>query len=140
MSKCDFCEKELEDIESRYLDKDGEPVCEDCWREYCTYACAICEEAEDIDRYGEIGGVMIISEEEEVRDTGGKHMDVGLYLILDWPLYFSDMLSFNLCRDNFRKIADLPEDFETFGYPTGFLCRDCAEKAKRKEILWRRFR
>ena len=49
MSKCFMCNDPLEgeEIDSPFIDEDGNPICDNCWDEYYRIFCHLCENSID---------------------------------------------------------------------------------------------
>jgi hypothetical protein len=109
-----------------YLGADDDPyeyedgvLCDDCNEELNEFRCCLCQENGDVEDQHNM--VVIIDEE-------GVNMPRGVYMILEYPYYSSDMFSMWLDEWALERIGDTPKDADGDGYPCGHLCIECQKK------------
>ena len=123
--KCACCGESLDEEEVEYprLDCDDVPICDDCWSEEHEFTCDWCEE------YGLVEdqhNMLVVFDEDET------NFPTGIYEIVRFPYYTSNMLSMWLHEWALKKLMDLPKDLDEGMYPCGHLCMDCQWIIKRK--------
>ena len=155
--KCDCCGEPLDDeeAESPRIDKHtGKPICDECYHEHFEFECQWCEESDEKDREMAIGSLCVILQPTpcdslrlygassphwlRIGDDYRSHMMPGVYRVVRWPVYCSNMLSEWLYADAFEWFSPLPDVLKggEHWYHAGGLCRSCQWKLKHAK--WRK--
>jgi hypothetical protein len=123
--ECATCGNELDEgeVESPYVDEDGNPICDYCYDD-TTFTCGCCEERESLNSRGRIGGLFVSTDETA---TG---IPDGIYEVVEHPFYADGMIEMHLYKDAVRKLSDDTRGIVTDPYPMAFLCEECAKKIR----------
>ena len=115
--------------EEPYTDHSGQVICEECYREIYEYDCCFCGDSED-DFDGEHQHKMLVVFTDEFADHSWDPVPSGIYLITDFPYYWSDMMSGGLFRRSLERVRDVPSEYRDrdYDYPCGHLCLYCQKK------------
>jgi hypothetical protein len=127
--KCTWCGDDLEEEQAKdpRLDIAGDPICDGCYESEYMFTCCKCEEYEEKEYQGSIGSLLVVTEEI---DGDRKRVKPGVYEIVKHPFYVDYMVGGHLIEDSLKHLCAVPEGVDNGGYPSGFLCCECAEKLK----------
>lgn len=125
VTKCFWCDRELDDEEYESPQVcDGEVTCDECYRRKYCFDCCRCQEYEDNEVRDKPGRLLVVFDADEA----GLPVS-GLYEIVEWPYYTSDMFSMWFNREAIRYVGYI--HFSNYDiYPCGHLCERCAQKAR----------
>lgn len=122
--ECAYCGESLvgEEADDPRKDGSGDVMCDECWHDQHEYTCDLCEDYEEC---GDHQHEMLVVW-ETVGGSGGRSVEPGIYRIVEWPYWTSDMLSMWLHKESLSCIAALPAGKQ--GRGCGHLCRKCQAK------------
>lgn len=126
-TNCTKCGVELdeEEREDPRLDSDGDPICDDCYREDYQFMCCICQDFHDDTR--EKHSMIIVF--EDVHGTAP-----GVYEIIAHPYYYDCMIDAGFYDWALRRIGDVPDGAEDGWAAAGHMCLGCQEKIRAVEL------
>jgi hypothetical protein len=119
VTHCEMCNEPLDDEEQASPRKAGGwTMCDECYDADWSYRCGLCDDSEPEDQPW-LATVI-----------GSRAIEAGLmpgiYQIVRWPFFVSDMLSHRVIDRSLIRVADAPDHADESGEP---LCRECAIKA-----------
>lgn len=124
---CCNCGEPLTDEEMDPLrEVEGQPICDQCWKDEYQETCCFCGEYEDV---SELGDVFVVS--ESVDASFGGSVQPGIYRVTVYPFWVSNYFSSRMYSENIERITDVPQKFIAAwneGAPCGYLCRRCQKK------------
>ena len=127
--KCTICEEELneEEIDAPYKNRDGDIICDACFKDRYTHTCPLCEEHFDVDFTKHISPTYLLISDYSAEYVGSPS---GVYEIIRYPFYYAGMCDIFMKAASLKRIADLPDDFreQDFYSDIFYVCNRCAEK------------
>jgi hypothetical protein len=127
--ECEYCGEELEgeELESPHRDPAGNVMCDDCYEEYFTFPCYLCENSANVEQRN-VGHLLVVNDAEECRIARG------VYRIKELPYYTSDYFNMWFIEEALE-LTDIPvPELVGRGYPSGHLCYECEQKLLRQGV------
>jgi len=124
--KCTICEEELneEEINSPYKAKDGNIICDECFKLRYTHTCPLCENCFDEDFTKGISPKYLL-----ISNYAAEHVNArpGIYEIVKYPFYDDWMITITMLKTSMNRIADLPDSFneQDFYSDIFYVCDAC---------------
>ena len=126
---CTICKEELntEEIDSPHKNKNGDIICDQCFKDKYTYLCPLCENNFDEDFTKKISPTYLLISDYASEWVG---VDSGIYEIVAYPFFYDRMTTLDIIPKAVNLIADLPDDFneDDFFFELFYVCNDCVEK------------
>ena len=119
---CSNCEEVCEeDGDLRYCPHEAADFCDVCFDD-THFTCCVCSES-DCDS---VQHEMVVIFDPEI--VSGEGITAGVYKVMG--TYFAQPIIGigRIWGSAIERVADLPEDADSAGYPAGHLCRECQER------------
>lgn len=126
MKTCSWCGDELEEGEAEpsSTDREGNPVCYDCYMDRFSFTCTNCENSEHINKQGAIGSLFVANDEDELGIPNG------IYEVMERPFYADGAIEMYLYKYAVRYLCPNVSGIDPAPYPMGFICETCGNEIR----------
>lgn len=126
---CTYCEDELEgdEIISPYIDKDGDILCDECYKNKFECYCPVCQDFFYKDMDAEIYPKYLLISECVSEYVG---VDAGIYEIIKYPFFADGITELSIFKGAVKRICDVPPKTEVDYNTMYYVCDQCVTKLR----------